>query len=249
MIIPGLMRPQSSVRKSVVKTKTKTKLRPQLIVFDWDDTFTLGATDGYMACYGAVAERLDLGLSQEEVRARILSQWGATQEIELQALIKGSDATLEDAVRIYEDNLFGNTFVKKLSFVDGARDVLSALRGSTVMAVATGLNGDLLQDTIMPKFGVDRAMFSSISSVYDLEDHTKAKPHPHMLERIMQTQSVSPQDTIMVGDSRGDMLMARAAGVEPVAVLTGHLTRQEAEELNIEYILETVADLPSILDV
>lgn len=43
-----------------------------------------------------------------------------------------------------------------------------------------------------------------------------------------------------MGDAASDMQMARNAGVTPVAVLTGHLSRQQAEELGVKHIIENV---------
>lgn len=77
---------------------------------------------------------------------------------------------------------------------------------------------------------------------------TLAKPHPFILQKIMQTQGVKPSETIFVGDAQSDMQMAWNAKVEPVAVLTGHLSRQEAEYLGVKFIIEDVTKLEPVLE-
>jgi len=55
-----------------------------------------------------------------------------------------------------------------------------------------------------------------------------------------------PDQTLFVGDAKSDVLMARQAKVEPVAVLTGHLDRKEAQDLGVKYIIENVTCLPEV---
>ena len=49
-------------------------------------------------------------------------------------------------------------------------------------------------------------------------DETASKPHPRMLHEIMAHCAVAPERALMVGDSAFDLLMARNAGVDSVAV-------------------------------
>jgi len=42
--------------------------------------------------------------------------------------------------------------------------------------------------------------------------------------------------------------MAFAAGVIPVVVLTGLLTKNKAKEMNVKYIIEDVTKLEKVLD-
>ena len=114
------------------------------------------------------------------------------------------------------------------------------------LSVATGMDPKLLRETIMPKFKIPN-VFYKIISAYDVEDAAKHKPHPHMLEELMKDQRVKPEETIFVGDARDDVLMAKAAHVEPIVVLTGHLNRKEAEELGVKYIIRDVTKLESVL--
>jgi phosphoglycolate phosphatase-like HAD superfamily hydrolase len=61
-----------------------------------------------------------------------------------------------------------------------------------------------------------------------------------MPNKIMESEGVSPAETVLVGDAASDMQMAWNAGIEPVAVLTGHLNRQQAEKLGVEHIIDNV---------
>lgn len=47
------------------------------------------------------------------------------------------------------------------------------------------------------------------------------KPKPGMLLRLLEVLEISPQHACMIGDKIDDIRAARAAGVEPILVLTG----------------------------
>ena len=52
-------------------------------------------------------------------------------------------------------------------------------------------------------------------------DETAGKPHPRMLHELMREFGVSPERTLMIGDTTHDLNMAQAAGVHALSVQTG----------------------------
>jgi hypothetical protein len=48
----------------------------ELIIFDWDDVFTLGSTDGYKKCYHAAVSGIGINLSPAEEMKRMQAKWG-----------------------------------------------------------------------------------------------------------------------------------------------------------------------------
>jgi phosphoglycolate phosphatase-like HAD superfamily hydrolase len=218
----------------------------KLIVFDWDDVITLGSKEGYFKCYHEAMVGSGVFLDPKEERKRILAKWGKSQLEELRELLKDQPELLDTAHEIYERNLFGSTFSDELRMMDGTNDLLRRLGSKYILCVATAVNPKLLREVVMPKFKVPD-VFSQIISACDLEDADKHKPHPYMLEEIMRTQGVKPEHTVFVGDSKMEVIMSRAAHVEPIVVLTGHLNRKEAEELGVKYIISDVTKLESVL--
>ncbi len=51
----------------------------------------------------------------------------------------------------------------------------------------------------------------------------------------------------MVGDAKNDVLMGQAIGATPVVVLSGHLNREQAEELGVEHIIPDVTQIETVL--
>lgn len=216
------------------------------IIFDWDDVITLGSKEGYFACYHAALIGVGVELSPAEEEKRILAKWGKSHREELKELLKENLHLLDKACDIYEGELLGDTFVNCLSIVEGVSELLSRISRKYMLSVATGMNPEILKEKIMPRFNIPQ-VFTHIISAYDIKDSDLQKPHPHSINYILEKQGIRPENAIMVGDARGDVLMARAAGVTPVVVLTGHLSRGEAEDLGVRYIISDITKIEKVL--
>ncbi|HMH70353.1 MAG TPA: HAD-IA family hydrolase [Candidatus Saccharimonadales bacterium] len=218
----------------------------KLIIFDWDDVFTLGSTKGYYKCYHEALAGVGVQLEPEEENKRIRAKWGSGHAAQLQDLLREHPQLVEKAIALYEEHFFGNTFVDCLEVVPGSQQLVANLSKSYTLAVATGGHPRVLKDRLLSKFNFPD-VFAQILTIYDIDDIAHAKPHPHMVQAILKTQNILPSEAIVVGDAENDVLMARAAGVEPVVVLTGHLNRQQAEVLGVKHIIDDVTQLESVI--
>ena len=90
------------------------------------------------------------------------------------------------------------------------------------LAVATG----------KARRGLDRVLkangWEDYFDITRAADETASKPHPLMLEQILAHCGVSARQALMVGDASFDLIMARNAGMDSVAVSYG---AQSAEAL------------------
>lgn len=230
------------IQKNFMPDERKIKL----IIFDWDDVFTLGSKEGYYACYHQALKGVGMRLEPEEERKRILAKWGQPHRKELAELLKERLDLLDEACLIYEKNLFHNTFVDFLMLVSGSRELLQNLHKKYILTIASGIHPEIL-NRVMHKFGIPD-VFSKIVTAHDINDPGKAKPHPYIAQNIMESQKVLPDETVVVGDARSDVLMAQAVNVIPIVVLTGQLSRVEAEALGVKYIIPDVMHLEKVLD-
>ncbi len=221
-------------------------MKIKLIIFDWDDVFTIGSKEGYFKCYHKALKGVGVYLNEKEEKRRIMANWGRSHQEELKGLLKEQPHLVDKASEIYEENLFGGTFVNSLHIVKGSQDLLSRLKGKYLLALATGVHPKILEEKVMPKFNIPD-VFAQIITAYDVDDPNKTKPHPFIAQKIMKAQKASPKETILVGDAKSDVEMARNADITPVVVLTGHLSRKEAELLKVEHILDDVTQLDEIL--
>ena len=218
----------------------------KLIIFDWDDVFTLGSKEGYFECYHKALVGVGVYLEPEEEKKRIFAKWGKHHREELKELLKENPKLLNRACEIYESKLFGNTFIDNLSMITDTKKLVEKLSRKYILCVATGLNPEILKNKIIPKFNFPN-VFKQIISSYDIDDIKKQKPNPYMVEQILKTQKIKPTEAILVGDAKSDVIMAKDAGLLPVVVLSGNLNRKEAEKLEVKYIIEDVTYLENVL--
>jgi len=218
----------------------------KLIIFDWDDVITLGAKEAYFTCYHHAITSVGVRLSPEEERKRILTKWSKPARIELEELLKEHPELVDDALAVYQGHK-QKIFVNTLTMPMGTIQTLQALGKRYVLAVATGNTTDMIKDTIMPHFRIP-PVFSRIVSTHDVHDIRKTKPHPYMLQHIIKHEGVTPSETLYVGDAATDVAMAHRAGVTPVVVLTGHLSRKEAMELGVKWIIPDITHVPVLLE-
>ena len=85
-----------------------------------------------------------------------------------------------------------------------------------------------------------------INYVVAADDVTHAKPHAEPVLKTMEENGLQPDECIVVGDTRFDILMAHNAGVKAVGVTYGNGKREELVEANAEYIIDDFRKLLNI---
>jgi phosphoglycolate phosphatase len=102
-----------------------------------------------------------------------------------------------------------------MQLFEGMRELLSELSKTHLLAIATGKS----------RRGLDRALQAGDLRAYftasRCADETNPKPHPAMLLELMDELDASKEGTLMIGDTSHDLEMARAAGVDALAVTYG----------------------------
>ena len=207
--------------------------RFDLLVFDWDGTL-LDSTGAIVNAVQAACR--DLGVPEP-------SHAHASQVIGL---------GLCDALRHSAPNLSEDKFPEmieryrfhylsrdhELSLFEGAFELIDGLYSSGfVLAVATGKS----------RKGLDRALLHSDLGRYfsstRCADECFSKPHPQMLEELMAEFSVSPERTLMIGDTTHDLQMAINANVASLAVSYGAHSAEALDALNPVALVQDVGEL------
>ncbi len=124
----------------------------------------------------------------------------------------------------------------------GAREVVEALHAipEVLLGVATGKSQRGL-DALIEAHGLERYFVTR-----QVADHHPSKPHPSMIETACAETGVGAGNTVMIGDTRFDMDMARAAGVPGIGVTWGYHDRSALESAT--RIIETFDQLPNVLN-
>ncbi len=74
-------------------------------------------------------------------------------------------------------------------------------------------------------------------------DNSPGKPHPGMVLRAMAEIGVEPKNTVVIGDTSFDILMARAAGAHAVGVSWGNHPVAELQAAGAHRLVDRLEDL------
>jgi phosphoglycolate phosphatase len=182
----------------------------RLIVFDWDGTI-IDSASTIAACMQDAARDLGLEVPPLE-RARHVIGLGLHDAMRI--AVPGLPAQrYPEFVAGYRRHFLARKDAMQL--FEGMRGLLGELSARHLLAVATGksragLDRDLDFHQLKPLFASSRCA-----------DETSPKPHPAMLVELMQELGVETQSSLMIGDTSHDLEMARAAGVDALAVTYG----------------------------
>lgn len=183
----------------------------ELLIFDWDGTLMDSAGHIVDAIQQACA---DLGIPAPGDRAcRQIIGLGLVQALQtlLPDLPQGDYPRL---VERYRHHYLGRD--AEIPLFAGVRDGIRDLReAGFTLAVATGkslkgLERALAHSQLRPYFSATRCA-----------DQTHSKPHPAMVEEILGELMLDKGQTLVIGDTSHDMLMAANAGVDRLGVTYG----------------------------
>lgn len=125
-----------------------------------------------------------------------------------------------------------------ISLFDGVLPLLAELRARNyVLAVATGKSRRGLNEVL--KASELQGVFHASRTA----DETAGKPHPLMLQELMQEFGVPAQRVLMVGDTTHDLQMALNAGCPSVGVSYGAHEPAAFAELKPLFVAHSVPEL------
>lgn len=109
----------------------------------------------------------------------------------------------------------------------------------TLLAIATGKSTRGL-DALVQTHGWHRLFVSRQTA-----DTHPSKPHPSMINTILGDTGVTAAQAVMIGDTRFDMDMARAAGVASIGVPWGY---QDATNMGADQVIAHWDELDAAID-
>jgi len=205
----------------------------RLIVFDWDGTLMDSETQIVHSMFGAIRDMQLESRTADECRNII----GLGLKEAIDSLYPGRD---EQFSRQFVDSYRHHWFIQAndSELFPGARETLLLLREAGFeLAIATGKGRTGLEKVLK------HTELESMFSVTRCSDETRSKPHPQMLEEILQETGIEAANTLMVGDTEYDMNMAIQAGVHPVAVSYGVHERGRLMAHQPLACLDTISEL------
>jgi phosphoglycolate phosphatase len=205
----------------------------ELIVFDWDGTL-MDSAAAIVEAIQAACRDLDLP-PPTDAQARHVIGLGLADAMR-HAVPHLSETAYPQMVERYRHHYLSRDHELKL--FDGVASLIPELADAGhLLAVATGKS----------RLGLDRALkVSGLESLFHdsrCADECFSKPHPQMLEELMAVFSVEPEQTLMIGDTTHDLMMASNAGVASLAVTYGAHTLDALSTCSPLAQLHTVEEL------
>ena len=188
-------------------------MRYRLVIFDWDGTL-MDSAARIVDCMQAASRDAGWGeLSPQSIRNII----GLGLPEAIATLCPGIDAERAELLRRRYSWHFVEGSDTPMRFFSGVEAGLADLygRGGQRLAVATGKSRRGL-DRVFRESGSGRWFHASRTA-----DETRSKPHPQMLDELLDELEVDVAEAVMVGDTEYDLEMARAIGMDRVAVTWG----------------------------
>jgi phosphoglycolate phosphatase len=182
----------------------------RLIVFDWDGTI-LDSPAGIAEAIQASCSDLGLEVPDRDKASHVIGL-GLPELMRTVAPALPAERYPE-FIEAYRNHFRARE--PSMQLFPGMRNLIEEISATHLLGIATaksrrGLERALDTTGLRPHFRASRTA-----------DETQPKPHPHMLLEILDELSLSREDALMIGDTSHDMEMARAAGVDALAVSYG----------------------------
>ena len=214
-----------------------TRHRPFAILFDLDGTL-IDSIGLLLDCVRHTFEGRTPAPTEEEWIAGI----GTPLRKQLAAYVNSDDEAEEltsryrTYQRIHHDRL--------TSAYPGAVETLAELhRRGHPMGVVTSKSNEMM-DMGLVHVGLDRFMRTKIG----MDSCKIHKPDPFPVTLALSELDYSPSEAVFVGDSPHDIRSGNAAGVVSIAALWGPFTRDQLELVKPSHYLESITDLPKLID-
>ena len=187
-----------------------TKRHYELLIFDWDGTL-IDSEAKIVACMQSAMREVGLPILEPAVIRNII---GLGMREALQALFPEENGTTYEAmIDRYRYHFFTGDSSQPFA---GVPEILAELaQQNYFMAVATGKGRNGLNKALQ-ETGFKQWFHSTRCA-----DETRSKPHPQMLEEILDELGMEPKQALMIGDTEYDLQMANNAGMASVAVTCG----------------------------
>jgi phosphoglycolate phosphatase len=182
----------------------------RLLVFDWDGTI-IDSANTIAECIRLAAGDLGLEVPTKEQASHVI---GLGLHDALRLAVPGlRDGQITEFVERYRHHFRARE--QAMDLFAGMRMLIERLHGETTLGIATGKS----------RRGLDRSLETTGLKAFfrasRCADETHPKPHPAMLLELIAELEVPAEATLMIGDTSHDLEMARAAGVDALAVTYG----------------------------
>jgi phosphoglycolate phosphatase len=204
-----------------------------LIIFDWDGTIANSA--------GIIVESIKQVCAYKQISTPTDQKISSIIGLGLSEGFREIFPYMDAAEQEETEQLYREEYLKRVDDIclfDGVEIGIKSLASQGYyLAVATGksrrgLNNALNKSKLNEFFKITKTM-----------DECFSKPHPQMVNEILDTFMVEPSRALMIGDSSYDLEMAKNAMIDSVGVSYGAQPESQLKEHHPLVIVDNSYDL------
>jgi HAD superfamily hydrolase (TIGR01549 family) len=189
-----------------------------------------------LECLNILLKKYNTSYSMDELRPLIGKP--------LKEIIKrkvGSEILAKQLRMEYRERYLQN-YLEETKIYDGVKELLMELRKRKIRTgVVTSKLGDVARSFLKDL---------KINHLFDVvvgEGDSEMKPSPAPVIHACKMLKEKTENCVMVGDSEDDIIAGKKAGAKTIAVLWGYRKREELENANPDYVVESVGELRDTL--
>jgi len=215
----------------------------KLVIFDCDGTLV----DSQHMIIRAMHETFDKAGLERAPDAAVRGVVGLSLYEAMEMLLPDADKALHSELEgIYKSNFYKLRVEHQAGpdpLYEGTRETLEALNAAGYMlGVATGNSQRGLARVIEEHDLKD--MFVTLQTA----DGHPSKPHPSMIYEAAADAGAAVEDTVMVGDTSFDIMMAVRAGSHPMGVDWGYHSTEDLKAAGARQVVSHYGEVPALVE-
>ena len=218
----------------------------KLVIFDMDGTLIDSAPSLAYAINHMLKELNREPITLDRVRdfigkgSEILVKRALLNRVDIDD-IKISEQEFKNAHKILLD-FYGKNLNAKTSLFPNTKETLEELQKNYKIALVTNKPHQFVSE-ILKHFKID----NYFDYILGATDKIAKKPAPDMLLESCKHFNIEPKYAVMVGDSSNDILAAKSANIDIIAVTYGY-SNEDISTLNPTLIVDNLLEIPKVLN-
>jgi HAD superfamily hydrolase (TIGR01509 family) len=209
-------------------------MEKRAILFDIDGTL-IDSNDAHVEAWHRAFASEGYSFSRRAIHAQV----GKGGDNLIPSLVPDATDEVQERLAAAEGDIYKREFMPKVEPFDGARQVLKRLadRGHMLVLASSASRAEV--DHYIDLLDADGVIAGTTSR----DDVAHSKPCPDIFAAALGLTGVPAANAIVIGDTPYDVLAARRAGIDAIAVLSGGFAREELACCAPVAIYESVGEL------
>lgn len=203
----------------------------RLIMFDMDGTLIDSGTS-----ITNTINHVRKNLGFEKLEKNYILEKVNDPEVNAAEFFYGTKDFTEQQRVLFEDHYNANC-LRDLELYTGIQKLIDDLKSDFTLAVATNANSFFARK-MLDHVGIGH----HFKTILGYDSVQKAKPHPEMVYKILDTHNIQKENAQLIGDSHKDIMAADNAGVDSVLVNWGFSNHSKDAIETVEELEKKIKD-------